>query len=140
MPWTIQLLDDRKGLLLTARGTDAVAEYAQLNKDLLSLGEGLLPFRYAVVDLSSLEKSSLASADIDALASLNKQFVEGMAYSVIAIIAEKKSVFGVVRMWQILVDVRGVKMECKVVTSRREAEEWLRERMREKHGFEPTFT
>jgi hypothetical protein len=58
---------------------------------------------------------------------------------VLAIVARLEVTFGLTRMWQMRMDARGTLWETGLFRSRPEAEDWLRRRMREKHGVEITL-
>ena len=82
----------------------------------------------------------MTSADIVALADLHKKVEQLVPDCVVALVADKNVTYGLGRMWQTRLDVREVGWEVHVFRTRPEAEEWLRARVREKYGFDPTLT
>lgn len=56
-----------------------------------------------------------------------------------AIVAKKNLEFGVSRMWETVVQVKGLKWETMVFKDRADAEEWIKQKVREKYNIDLTM-
>jgi hypothetical protein len=139
MAITTRIVDNGRGALLVAEGSVSGQELLEAHARLFSSQEELAGIRYRMSDYSGVEEAQVTSADIIALADLHKKMAQRTPGCVVALVADKNITYGLGRMWQSRLDARDVDWEVQVFRARPEAEEWIRARMRERHGFEPTL-
>ena len=95
--------------------------------------------RYWLTDFSDVETSRTTSDQVLQLAQFQAERESAMPDVVVAIVVRLEVTLGLVQMWQMRLDSRGTLWETRVFHGRAEAEDWLRQRMREKHGLEIAF-
>ena len=135
MSVTIRVLDGGLGALEVGTGTVDGLQLMQAQAEFLT-DERKAKLRYWLTDFSGVETSRTTSDQVLQLADSQSQRESAMPDVVVAIVARLEVSFGMVRMWQLRLDARGTLWETRVFRTRPEAEDWLRERMREKHGVE----
>jgi hypothetical protein len=139
MAYTIRCLDDGKGALLVAWGTVDGPELLRAHAELYASEEKVAALLYRLSDYSGVERVLVTGEDIVALAELHKSMEHVLPDCVVAVVGEKDVVFGLGRMWQARLEIRDLAWETRVFRARSDAETWIRQRMREKHGFEATL-
>jgi hypothetical protein len=135
MAVTIRSLDGGLGLLEVGTGIMDGLQLEQAQAEFLT-EERRAKLRYWLTDFSGVETSRTTSEQVLALAEAQADRESAMPDVVVAIVARLEVSLGMTRMWQLRLDARGTLWETRVFRIRAEAEDWLRERMREKHGIE----
>lgn len=132
---TIRSLDGGLGLLEVGTGIMDGLQLEQAQTEFLT-EERWTKLRYWLTDFSGVETSHTTSEQVLALAESQADRESAMPDMVVAIVARLEVSLGMTRMWQLHLDARGTLWETRVFRARAEAEDWQRERMREKHGIE----
>ena len=138
MAFTIRPLDGGLGALEVGTGTVDGLQLLQAQAEFLS-DERKRNLRYWLTDLSGVETSRTTRGQVLEMAETHAARQSSMPDVVLAIVARLEVTFGLTRMWQMHLDARGTLWETAIFRTRAEAEDWLRERMREKHGLEITL-
>ena len=138
MAITIRPLDGGLGVLEVGSGAVDGLQILQAEAGFLT-DELKRSIRYWLTDFSGIEASRTTSEQIIELVESQAERESAMPDVVVAIVARLEVTFGMTRMWQLRMDARGTLWETRVFRTRPEAEDWLRERMREKHGVEITL-
>lgn len=138
MAITIRALDGGVGVLETGFGTVDGRQILQAQEGFLT-DELRRSIRYWLTDFSGIEASRTTSEQVLDLVESQAEREAAMPDVCVAIVARLEVTFGMTRMWQLRMDARGTRWETRVFRVRADAEEWLRQRMREKHGLEVAF-
>jgi hypothetical protein len=135
---TIRSLDGGLGLLEVGTGVLDGFQLMEAQAGFLT-DERKRSVRYWLTDFSGVETSHTTREQVLALVDSQAKRESSMPDVLVAIVARLDVSFGMVRMWQLHLDSKGTLWETRLFRTRPEAEEWLRERMREKHGLEIAF-
>ena len=140
MPITITNTDGGLGYVFTGTGTLTDAEFlSALGKHLGQDAETFQIHRYALLDWTGVTGVGVSPSGVKQVASLCLDASRINPDIIVAEVADKDLAFGMVRMAQALRDRSS--WENMAFRDRKAAEEWLRERVRERFGIsELTFS
>jgi hypothetical protein len=135
MPITIKDSDDGIGSILTSWGIvkendifDAIKKDRELNK--FSPNK----HKYHISDHTTAEEIEFTSRGVKLLTEVCKAAAQVNPKLIAAVVAENDFIYGLSRMWQLLSDETD--WEIKVFRNRKDAENWVRQRVKEKHGID----
>ena len=132
MPIETRDLDGGLGSTMIAWGLLREGEFVDLyEKHFGQDAEKFRKYRYNISDYTELTKVDVSSHAIRWLAGLAQNKSKINPESVIAIVVAQDLIFGLARMWAILMD--GFGWEVMVFRDRNDAEIWIRKRMMEKY-------
>ena len=136
MPIEIIDIDDGRGNIFICSGELTGKEYVDaLRKHLAQDKNKFRNYRYSLIDYSAVTNfMEVPVSDIHLVAGLCKRAAQINSDAVIAIIADKEILFGLSRMWEML--VYGTTWEISVFRTRSAAETWLKETVKNKFGIE----
>jgi len=137
MPVETVALPDAMGLLFICRGVLSGRELVEATQGLLDSAPHRAPFRYGIVDGTNISRvAELSTADLRTLAEMHKRLADAHPKSgeVVAVVAPLDVFYGLSRMWSVFAE--GTGWEIASFRSRAEADAWIRQRMREKHGLD----
>ena len=126
---------DGVGNLTTATGTLTGEEHiAALEAHLSQPEEDLRRYRYSLIDLTAVTELKVPTEDVHTVARMCQAAAAINPDVIVAVAAERDIGFGLSRMFEILVDTTD--WETMVFRTREAAEEWIRNRVRERFGIE----
>jgi hypothetical protein len=136
MPIEIIDLDEGRGNILIGSGIFTGKEYIDaLKRHLEQDKEKFKKYNYSLTDLTAVTQvKELPTDDVQESAKLCKQAAQINSTAVVAIVADKDRLFGLSRMWEILMDQTD--WDIKVFKSRDAAERWIKETVKDKFGIE----
>ena len=134
MPIEIKDLDGGIGVLITASDPLEEKEYVDALRKHLTQGKAKFRrYRYTLIDYTGLTKVNVSSNAIQQVADMCKIAAIDNSEIIIGISAPKDVVYGMSRMSQIMMDATG--WEHEVFRKRKNAEDWIKERVRAKFGI-----
>ena len=136
MPIEIIDLDDGIGNIILGSGILTVNEYIDaLKKHLTQDREKFKRYKYSLTDYTAVTGIDEATPrSVYLVVNLCKQAAQVNPDAVIAAIADKEVLFGLSRMWEILMEETG--WDIMVFRTRDSAERWIREKAKLKFGIE----
>jgi len=97
--------------------------------------------KYGLVDYSKITQFEISNSELEIIASQDLKASEYIPDGIVAIVAKKDLIFGINRMWEIIVENTGLQWETMVFRDREDAEDWIREKVKDKFGIDDlTFT
>ena len=132
-------LDAGLGVVFIGEGTVTGEEIIRANRTILSFGERIKTSKYCIIDYSDAVKYDVSTSEIEMIAAQDKEISEYVPEYFVAIVAKKNLEFGVSRMWETVVQVKGLKWETMVFKDRADAEEWIKQKVREKYNIDLTM-
>ena len=137
MPIKITYLDNGMGVLWLGQGAISGQDLLEASKVTFESIEKLKLFRYALVDFESIDKNSIQTGSIKSKALMDTDAATINPDIAIALIAKDELMFGLSRMWENY--VYGIGWKTHVFKSRIEAEEWIKETVKEQTGRDCTL-
>ena len=136
MPIEIIDLDEGRGNVIIGSGILTGEEYIdELKGHLAQDEEKLKSYLYSLTDYTAVTMVEEAPTSVIRLSSELCKRAEAINPDVIvAIVADNDLLFGLSRMWEILMDTTG--WETKVFKARETAEMWIAKRLKERFGAE----
>jgi deoxyhypusine synthase len=136
MPIEFVNQDEGRGNIIIGSGILTGKEYIEAFKRHLEQGkEKLKKHRYSLTDLTSVTKiEGFPNSVIKESVLLCEQMAQINADIVVATAAEKTIMFGLSRMWEILMDE--TTWDIMVFNTRDAAEKWIKETVKNKFGIE----
>ena len=121
--YTSELLDH--GTLLVFKGSGVLTglELIETTRKLVESGDAVRAVHRTLVLFDQVTKMDVGTDDIRRLIEVDTSLVELIPRTIIAIVAPKDELFGLSRMWEMMVGVPG--WETRVFRSRADAEAWL---------------
>lgn len=138
MPIKIKFLDNGTGVLHIGTGRITGKDILEAKSATFESEERIRRYHYGLIDYALVDDFEVSGYELELVAARDKRAAMLAPSAFVAIVAIKDFVFGLARMWQAFMGDAG--WETHVFRSRGEAEAWIRERVRDKHGTEPTFT
>lgn len=134
MPMRFVVLDDGLGNMITAWGVlteEEVIEFfiGYFNQD----GEKYRNYRYSISDYSAVAELDVSSDAVKRVAALSIESMKINPDAVVATVASDDYVFGLTRMWELLVD--DVKWEIMSFRTLEDAKQWVRKKVRERYNI-----
>jgi len=129
-----------RGNILIGSGIFTGKEYIDaLKKHLEQDKEKFKKYKYSLTDLTAVtETKEWPTSDIDRSVNLCEHAAQINHDAVIAIVADKDLIFGLARMWEIMMDATN--WDIMVFRTRDAAETWIKETVKNKFGIEvPTI-
>ena len=134
MPIKISDLDGGLGNLILGSGVIDDKEYLKAFREhLMQDAAKFRRYRYSLGDWTQVTQVNVTNDAIHQIADLCKKVSSVNPDAVVAVAAKSDVVFGLSRMSQLLMDETG--WEHKVFRNREDAEEWIKAKVREKHGI-----
>jgi hypothetical protein len=114
-----------QGSLLILKGSGALTgrELIETTRKLVELGDAVRGVRFTLVLFDEVVKADVTADDVRRLVEVDKNLMKLIPRSWIAIVAPKDELFGLSRMWEMMVGAPG--WETRVFRSRPEADAWL---------------
>jgi hypothetical protein len=136
----IRDVDGGLGNIIIGRGIIIDEEYVDALKEHLTQDENKFKkYRYSLSDYTATAEIDIATKSVDLIAHYCRKASIVNPEAVVAIITNEDLIYGLARMWEILIDETD--WETMVFRNRKDAEAWIRERVKEKYGIEDlTFT
>jgi len=135
MPIDIELLHDGAGVIYNCHGTVTFKQFYDASNGFLASPEDLKKWRYAIIDLTSVENMNLNYEEVATIVELNKRLAAGtLPGTLLAVSSPKDLGFGIARMWEALVDQVG--WETQTFRTRTEAALWINQRAKQKFGID----
>lgn len=136
MPIEILDMDDGRGNILIARGVFKSQEYIEsLCRHLDQEKEKFKKYTYSITDLTAVtEATEWPTDDVHLSVNMCKKAAQINHTAVVAIVADNDFLFGLSRMWEILMYEAG--WETMVFKKRDAAELWIKEKVKVKFGIE----
>jgi len=121
--YTTELLDD--GALLVFKGSGVLTglELIETTRKLVESGDAVRRVRRTLALFDQVTQVDVSADDVRRLIEVDRSLVELIPRTTIAIVAPKDELFGLSRMWEMMVGVPG--WETRVFRSRADAEAWL---------------
>ena len=134
MPIQIRDLDGGLGNIITGKGDVEEQElFEALRKHLTQDKDKFKKYKYSLSDYSALQKFNISTKNIEQIANYCKISSEVNHDAVVAVVAGRDLIYGLARMWERLVD--GTGWEIKIFRNRKDAEVWIKDKAKEKHGI-----
>lgn len=121
--FTHELLDDGTFLVLKGSGVLTGLELIETKRNLVKTGDAVRRVRRALVLFDQVTKVDVSADDVRRLIQVDRSLAEFIPRTAIAIDAPEDELFGLSRMWEMMVGVPG--WETRVFRSRCDAEAWL---------------
>ena len=121
--YTSELLDHGTLLVFTGSGVLTGLELIETTRKLVESGDAVRAVRRTLVFFDQVTKMDVNTDDVRRLIEIDQSLMELIPRTTIAIVAPKDELFGLSRMWEMMVGVPG--WETRVFRSRPEAEAWL---------------
>ena len=137
MAHQIQLLDNNQGILRTFSGTVTAAEFLASVEEVLTTREAISRYRYSLLDFMAVDEVDVAIEDVKDVLKLNQETDGIMPHLVVAICGTSDVVFGLARMWEAYAE--SLSWKTGVFRQRAQAEEWIREQMKQLYDLEVGF-
>lgn len=136
MPIAITDLDEGIGNSILGSGSLTSKEYINaLKKHLAQDTVKFKNYRYSLADYTAVTQlEEVPAGDVHLLADLCRQAAQINPDAIVAIVANKDFLFGLSRMWEILMHEAG--WDIMVFKTRDSAETWIREKAKLKFGIE----
>ena len=128
MPYEITYLNEEGGLITTYWGTITDSDIIKSGQEKLTSLERLRSYRYALTDLSRVEKSELTSKGIQANVDIASIIMKENINFIVAFVLPTDVEYGMGRMWQAYGD--RYKIKSYVCRTRVEAETWIKEKLK----------
>lgn len=133
MPFEVRDSDDGVGTIITGSGVVTEIEYVDtLKKHLTQNKANLKRYKYSLADYTAVTDVAVSYDAIKMIADLCIRTSIDNPGVVVAVVSNQALTYGLSRMSQMLMDETG--WEHMVFHNREEAESWIKERVREKHG------
>ena len=136
MPLKIKYLDDGLGVLFIGEGIVTGKDIISSNNQIFSSEEKMKKNKYGLIDYSKITQFEVSTPEVEIIASQDKKASEYIPDGVVAVVAKKDLVFGINRMWEIIVENTGLQWEIMVFRDREYAEAWIKEKVKEKFGID----
>lgn len=141
MPVAIRNMDDGKGILFNCTGIVSGSEFIEINSRLTaSVKKQSRLAKYGIIDYSKADQVHLSSSDIEVISSQDKEIARYVPEFIVAIIAVKDLEYGVSRMWKTFIELHDLLWDTMVFKDRSDAEEWIKNKMKEKFNLDVTIT
>jgi hypothetical protein len=139
MPIKLKNLDAGLGVVFIGEGIVTGEEIIRANRTVLSFGKKIRASKYCIIDYSNATKYDVSTSEIEVIATQDKEISEYVPEYLVAIVAKKNLEFGVSRMWETVVEAKGLKWETMVFKDRDDAEEWIKRKVSEKYNIDLTL-
>jgi len=136
MPIEIRYLDDGIGVLFIGEGLVTGEDIISANRQIFSSEENMLKNKYGLLDLSKVTQYEVSNSEVEIIASQDENASEYISDAVVAVVAKDELVFGLSRMWEMIVESPSLQWETNVFKAREDAEAWIKERVKEKYGID----
>ena len=137
MPIISKRLDKGSGFLSVAYGSVTTTEIKNNIKKIFLSEEIFRKYTYGLIDFSETDNVTVTNHDIRKMAEQNIKEGYVNDHLIVAIVVEKDIDYGLARMWEAY--ITGLNWESYVFRSRQEAESWIKEKVKFKHGLEITM-
>jgi hypothetical protein len=137
MPVELKYYDNDSGVLFIGKGVITGRELIEATKIHYYDKERMKLYRYGLCDYINVDGVEVSRQEIETLVQMNVSAADIIRDGVVAIVAKDNLAFGLIRMFQIMMD----KLNWELHTSRSRDENilWLTEKVREKFDFELTM-
>ena len=135
MPIEIKDLDGGRGNLIVGKEVLTGEEYVRALEDHLTGDkEKFKKYRYSLSDYTAVTEVEIPSGDIELMAEMCMKAAAVNPDAVVALITDDDLLYGLSRMWEILID--NTSWETMVFRNRKDAFAWVEKRVKEKHGID----
>jgi hypothetical protein len=139
MPIELTYLDDGYGAEFKGIGVVTGEDILSANTEMFSTPEKTQRYRYGLADWTTVTEHKVTSADLQRAAVQDKNASKYLPELFIAIVADKDLEFGFSRMFAVFIEANNLDWKVMIFRERKDAEEWLRRKVKEKHQIELTF-
>jgi len=122
--YTTELRNEGSLLVFTGSGVLTAPEIIDATRKLVKCGNDIRDVRLTLVLFDQVTKVEVSADDVRRLSEVDKRLMRLIPRTAIAIVAPKDELFGLSRMWEMLVGIPG--WETRVFRTAAEAETWLR--------------
>jgi hypothetical protein len=116
------------GILLKAHGVLTAHDVREANAQIYSSPEAIRKISYQISDYTGVTEIRMSSSEVEALAQEDSRAAAIHPNMLLAVVADKDIVFGLLRMWHISVETEA--QNIHVFRTLPEAEAWIRTRLR----------
>jgi hypothetical protein len=131
MPIQLEFSHDGVGVIYRCEGRLGLQHFSVANDQLLASPKRIRKLKYALIDAVSMEPTIFSPSEMDRIVLQDRQIA---SYAVpgllVALVAERNVVFALARMWEVFIE--GIGWETKIFPSLAEAQDWVRNRVKEK--------
>jgi hypothetical protein len=138
MPIKLKNLDSGLGVMLIGEGNVTGQEIIHANKKILSLKEKIEVSKYCIIDYSEATGYDVSTPEIEIIADQDKEISKYLPDYTVAIVTKQDIEFGVSRMWETIIQIKGLQWETKVFKVRNDAEQWIKNKVKEKYNIDLT--
>jgi hypothetical protein len=138
MPIKLKNLDSGLGVMLIGEGNVTGQEIIHANKKILSLKEKIEVSKYWIIDYSEATGYDVSTPEIEIIADQDKEISKYLPDYTVAIVTKQDIEFGVSRMWETIIQIKGLQWETKVFKVRNDAEQWIKNKVKEKYNIDLT--
>jgi len=124
MPYEIEYQDALRCVITTYSGTVTDDEIIQSSLDKASQVEKIKTCRFAIMDMSRVEKFNITSVGLRENASLSRKLLKQSDNAVVALVLPTEIEYGMGRVWQAYADDDGSK--SRIFKIRSEADDWIK--------------
>ena len=124
MPWTVRYAPHGAHARFSRNVT--CADAMRLNEELFAHDYMDGALRFLVYNHLDVDDFRISTGDIIRTADQHKDFLQGRASYAVAIVLTSSFIYGLGRMWQLLMEQAGV--TCRIFATVEEAKAWLLER------------
>lgn len=139
MPIKLKNLDVGLGGAIVGKGIVTGEEIIEANNDLLSLKEKLKKTKYCIIDYSDATQYDVSTPEVEIIAAQDSEIAKYIPEYIVAVIAPNNLEFGVSRMWESVVKVKGLNWDTMVFKNRDDAEKWVKQKFKEKYNIDITM-
>lgn len=128
MPYKIEYIEDQRGVVTTYWGVVTDEEVIQSGLEKSSHRKKIKTVRYALTDLSRVEKFDVTPAAIQENARISSDMIDEYGEMLVAFVLPTPFEYGMGRIWQAYADYDGSRSQ--IFKTRSEAEQWINETLK----------
>src|SRR5579863_4608171 len=120
MPLSLHYTDDGDGFILSATGRTTGSDFIDLTRTMAADEDRIKTLKFALVDLSDVAEFDVSADEVRRIAALDQRIAAVNPHSIVAFVATRRVVVGLLRMWELL-GARGG-WAIRICSARAEAE------------------
>ncbi|MBN2038987.1 MAG: hypothetical protein JW864_03035 [Spirochaetes bacterium] len=135
MPVKHKNIKDDTGIIITGSGPVTDEEFISEMKKILTMDrERLKKYRFSIIDWTKISKPEISIKAIELVGKYCESAAIANPDLIVATVADKDIMYGFSRIGHTLMNKTG--WEDRIFRSRKDAENWIKERLREKYGID----
>ncbi len=136
MPIKIENLDDGLGVLFVGEDSVSGSDLIRANETIFSSVERMKKYKYGIIDYSDITQFEVSASETETIASQDMKASEYIPHGFVAIIVKTDLEFGVSRMWETIIENYGLPWETDIFRERKDAEKWVKKKVKEKYNID----